>query len=70
MEKNNRLIELESVFIWKLAADLPYDSETETFYDYLQKEKVIYDQRRPLNKLLPVLGAILLLSISSLYSST
>ena len=70
MEKNNRFIELENSFIWKTKSEISYNSEKETFHDYLKQEKGFFDRNRPLNKLAPVIGVIVLLLLSSLYSTS
>ncbi len=70
MSEANRYIKLEEDFIWKIKTEILYNSVKETFYDYLIKEKVSYDRNRPLNKLAPAIGAIALLLITSLYSTS
>ena len=70
MSKTDRYITLEDDFIWHIKTDVHYDPEKETFFDYLVKEKVIYDRYRPLNKLLPVIGTIIALLITILYSTS
>ncbi|MHA2176244.1 MAG: hypothetical protein ACXABI_15560, partial [Candidatus Hodarchaeales archaeon] len=70
MSGANRYVELEDDFFWVMKNDIPYDSVKETFYDYLVKEKVIYDQYRPLDKLAPVIGALIILLITSFYSTS
>ena len=68
MSEANRYVELEDGFFWIMKDEIQYDSVKETFYDYLVKEKTVYDRYRPLNKLAPVIGVIITLIFTSLYS--
>jgi hypothetical protein len=68
LTNKNRVIELETEFFWEKKADIFYDSTKESFYDYLIKEKEKYDQFRPLNKLAPIIGGLILLLFSAFLS--
>jgi hypothetical protein len=69
MNKVSREIKLEKTVFWKIKNGLEFNSETETFVDYLKKEKEGFDKVLSLRKLIPVVGFLLTIAISCLYSS-
>ncbi|MHA1994887.1 MAG: hypothetical protein ACW97Z_10120 [Candidatus Hodarchaeales archaeon] len=69
MKTVNRDILLEKEIIWRVKKGLEFNHESETFLNYLIKEKALYDRYRPLNKLIPIVGVIIGLTFLFLYTS-
>ncbi len=69
MKTVNRDILLEKEIIWRVKKGLEFNPESETFLNYLIKEKALYDRYRPLNKLIPIVGVIIGLTFLFLYTS-
>ncbi|MHA2094453.1 MAG: hypothetical protein ACW98F_07490, partial [Candidatus Hodarchaeales archaeon] len=69
MKKGNRDIQLEKDVVWSVKKGLEFNPESETFLDYIMKEKKIFDRHRPLKKLAPIIGVLIGLAILFLYSS-
>jgi len=68
MNEASREIKLEKNVFWKLKNGLEFNSETETFLDYLNKEKKKFDQVRSYRNLAPVVGFLLIISFVCLYT--
>ena len=69
MNKGNRDIQLEKDIIWNVKKGIKFNPESETFLDYIRKEKETFDQHRPLNKLAPIVGVLIGLSILFFYTT-
>ncbi len=70
VKQKNREISLEKDVTWKLRSEIEFNPQSETFLEYIKREKLMYDRFRPLNKLIPILGLLLGLCSTFIYSST
>lgn len=68
MNEASREIKLEKNVFWKIKNGLEFNSETETFLDYLRKEKKRFDHIQSFRKLTPVAGFLLIISLVCLYT--
>ncbi|PWI47839.1 hypothetical protein CEE45_10020 [Candidatus Heimdallarchaeota archaeon B3_Heim] len=69
MNQVNRDIVLDKEVIWKIKKGIDFNSDAETFLEYLKKEKEMFDTFRPMSTLAPVIGILVCLTLLFLYTS-
>ena len=67
MDLSAREIALQKRIYWRIKEEINFDPKTESFCDYLKKEKIEFDRPRPINQLLFVGFVLIFLLLFLIY---